>query len=105
MATMVRKQLYITEAQNAVLKRRARQLGVSEAELARRALDRILQEETRGEPPRAATKAAQKRALDELLENARRICAEHHFPEDYRFERDTLYEDRLARHADRSSSE
>jgi hypothetical protein len=102
---MVRKQLYITEAQNAALKRRAQQLGVSEAELTRRALDAVLREETRGEPPRAATKAAQERALDELLENARRISAEHRFPEGYRFDRDALYEDRLTRHAGRTSSE
>lgn len=36
---MVRKQLYITEAQDAALKRKALESGVSEAELVRRALD------------------------------------------------------------------
>jgi hypothetical protein len=35
---MIRKQLYITEAQEEALKAQARSLGVSEAELARRIL-------------------------------------------------------------------
>lgn len=39
---VVRKQLYIEAHQEAQLKRRARELGVSEAELVRRALDAAL---------------------------------------------------------------
>ena len=35
---MIRKQLYITEGQDEVLKEQAQKLGISEAELARRAL-------------------------------------------------------------------
>ena len=35
---MIRKQLYVTEAQEEALKAQARSLGVSEAELARRTL-------------------------------------------------------------------
>ena len=36
---MIRKQLYIGESHDRALKRRARELGVSEAELVRRLLD------------------------------------------------------------------
>jgi len=41
MARMVRKQVYIEERQERQLKRRARELGVSEAELIRQGIDRI----------------------------------------------------------------
>ncbi len=39
MMYMIRKQLYISEAQDAALKERARSSGMSEAEVVRRALD------------------------------------------------------------------
>ena len=42
MMYVIRKQLYIEAHQEAALKRRARELGVSEAELVRRALDAAL---------------------------------------------------------------
>jgi hypothetical protein len=41
MARMVRKQVYITLEHAALLKRRAKELGVSEAELIRRGIDRV----------------------------------------------------------------
>ena len=41
MARMVRKQVYLEDGQNARLKRRAAELGVTEAELIRRALERL----------------------------------------------------------------
>jgi hypothetical protein len=40
MAIMVRKQIYIQKQQEAFLKRRARELGTTEAELIRQAIDR-----------------------------------------------------------------
>ncbi len=40
MSDLVRKQVYITRAQENLLKKKAAQLGVSEAELVREALDR-----------------------------------------------------------------
>ncbi len=40
MATMVRKQIYIKEQQEAKLKRQAKELGTSEADLIRQAIDR-----------------------------------------------------------------
>lgn len=39
---MLRKQLYINEEQERTLKRRSKDLGLSEAELVRRALDAVL---------------------------------------------------------------
>ena len=41
---MIRKQVYIEERQEALLKRHARALGTTEAELIRQALDRSLSE-------------------------------------------------------------
>ncbi len=41
MSRMVRKQIYIEPQQDELLKRRAKELGVSEAELIRRAIDQI----------------------------------------------------------------
>jgi hypothetical protein len=40
MAIMVRKQIYIKRQQEATLKRRAKELGTTEAELIRQAIDR-----------------------------------------------------------------
>lgn len=42
--SMIRKQLYLEERQHRALKRRAAELGVSEAEVMRRALDEALRE-------------------------------------------------------------
>jgi hypothetical protein len=42
MARMVRKQVYIEARQDAALKRRANELGVTEAELIRRGIDETL---------------------------------------------------------------
>jgi hypothetical protein len=39
MAQMIRKQVYIEPLQDAILKKRARMLGISEAEVIRRAID------------------------------------------------------------------
>ncbi len=103
MATMVRKQLYITEAQNAALKRRARKLGVSEAELARQALGGMLQGALKGEAreePRAATEVSRQRALGELIEETRRLARGRRLSEEFREAyrergRAVLYEGRL----------
>jgi hypothetical protein len=43
MVAMVRKQVYIEPAQDRFLKRRANELGVTEAELIRRAIDALAQ--------------------------------------------------------------
>jgi hypothetical protein len=45
MGRMVRKQLYLDDTQDAELARRARMLGVSQAEVVRRAVDQYLADE------------------------------------------------------------
>ena len=92
---MIRKQLYITDYQDRALKRTAKRLGVSEAELVRRALDEFLRE---------ADDAPRRDVLEQLLANTRRLAERHRFPAHYRFDRAELYaerEDRLFESAPR----
>ena len=88
---MVRKQLYISEEHERALKARARELGVSEAELVRRMLDGLLLE---GEGGRGLARSGAAEALEGFLQEADRLSEAHRFPEGYRFDRDELYEDR-----------
>lgn len=83
---MIRKQLYLEESQDKALKRRAKELGISEAEVMRRALDEALKGETK------ATSLAEQ-ALDSFLERADRLAKTHRAPEGYRFDRQALYEE------------
>mgnify|MGYP006440232305 CR=1 FL=1 len=87
---MIRKQLYITEGQNENLKQQARELGMSEAELARRALSEFLFERSPGA-------AARPEALDELLRRTRSLSEKHQLPTGYRFDREELYGGRTGR--------
>ena len=84
---MVRKQLYITELQDRALKRQAKALGVSEAELVRQALDDMLREVP-------GVRAHRREALDRLLDNTRRLAEHHRLVDDYLFDRDALYAER-----------
>jgi hypothetical protein len=86
---MVRKQLYISDEHEQALKARAREMGVSEAELVRRLLDRLL---LSGAPGEAFPFGRAEAALD-FLEVADRIATSHRFPEGYRFDREELYEE------------
>ncbi|MGH3145411.1 MAG: hypothetical protein ACRDTR_06370 [Rubrobacter sp.] len=88
---MVRKQLYISDEHERALKARARELGVSEAELVRRMLDGLLLDAEGGT---GLARAGAAKALEGSLEEADRLAESHCFPEDYRFNRDELYEDR-----------
>lgn len=89
---MVRKQLYISEEHERALKARARELGVSEAELVRRMLDGLLLD---GEGGTGLARAGSARALEGFLGEADRLAESHRFPEGYRFDREELYEDRI----------
>lgn len=80
---MIRKQLYLEETQDRALKRRAKELGVTEAEVVRRALDDALK-------PATQTRENDK-ALDELFAEADAVAKKHSFGE-YRFDRQELYE-------------
>ena len=85
---MVRKQFYISEAQDQALKRRSLEDGISEAELVRRALDHAL-----SETPRVAWCPGRSRAIEELKEtwaNSRSVLSEP-------FNREDLYQERLDR--------
>ncbi|WP_141491725.1 hypothetical protein [Longimonas halophila] len=102
MAAMIRKQLYLTDAQNKVLKQRARELGISEAELARQALDQMLQPSEQGTAPHAETESARQEALSELLRHTRRLAEGRRLPAAFKTAyqtrgRDVLYESRLDR--------
>ena len=86
---MIRKQLYLEETQDQALKQRARELGISEAELVRRALDAALY------PKDNAHLATPRRAaLTKLLDDAKRLSETHAFPKTYHFDRDALYDER-----------
>ena len=82
---MIRKQLYIDPSQDAALKRKARELGVSEAELVRRALDNALSS--------PASKTKRISALQAVLKDAKALSKTHRVPENYRFNREDAYDD------------
>ena len=88
---MVRKQLYISYEHERALKARARELGVSEAELVRRMLDGLLLD---GGERSGLAGAGAAEALEGFLEETDRLAGSHRFPEGYVFSRDELYEDR-----------
>ena len=85
---MVRKQLYLEEAQDKALKRRAKELGVSEAEVVRQALDTAFKNKT------VAPEVKRKKAiLQAFFEEADELAKTHSLPEGYRFDRQALYEE------------
>lgn len=85
---MIRKQLYLEEAQDRALKRRAQELGVSEAEVVRRALDQALRS---GDASLILQRKQQN--LQAFFEDADEIMETRSLPEDFRFERDSTYEE------------
>jgi hypothetical protein len=89
---VVRKQLYISEEHERALKARARELGLSEAELVRRMLDGLLlgREEGRGLGGAGAAEA-----LERLLEEADRLAKSHRFQRGYVVDRYELYKGRV----------
>lgn len=86
---MIRKQLYIKAEQERALKDRARELGISEAELVRWLLDGLMLEEWGG-----GAGGPEMGALDDFFAEADRLAADHSFPDRYSFDREELYEDR-----------
>lgn len=82
---VVRKQLYLREDQDRLLKERARRLGLSEAQLVRMALDRFLS----GEERQATAKA--RASLEAFLAESRHLARTHRFPEGWRLDREALY--------------
>lgn len=92
MMYMVRKQLYLTERQDAELKRKAVEAGVSEAEVVRRALDLafVVGPSTRLRPGRR-----------EAIEALARTWADPDSALVGAFDREALYQERLDRLANR----
>jgi hypothetical protein len=84
--------LYISDEHERALKARARDLEISEAELVRSMLDRLLLK-GEGGSGLSGTEAAE--ALEGFLEEADRLAESHSFSEGYRFDREDLYEDRV----------
>lgn len=87
---VIRKQLYIEPHQEEALKRRSRELGLSEAELVRRALDTALA----GDPatllhPRRTDAAARLVATLDAVARTGTIAPEAH-------DREALYADRMS---------
>lgn len=85
---MIRKQLYLEEAQDKALKRRAKELGVSEAEVVRQALDAALSNDTV-----SPIRKRNKEILQAFFREADELAKTHAFPEGYRFDRQALYEE------------
>jgi hypothetical protein len=90
MAEMVRKQIYIQERQERLLKRISKARGVSEAELIRQAIER----ETVGEKPLLVPN---QEAWDKILCFARSRKALRPTARGYRWNRLDAYEDREKR--------
>jgi hypothetical protein len=88
---VIRKQLYISDEHERALKARAKELGISEAELVRRMLDGLLLD---GEQGGRIAGVGATEALESFLEEADRLAESHRFPTGYLFSRDELYEDR-----------
>lgn len=88
---MVRKQLYIEERHEKALKRRAKALGVSEADIVRQALDAMLSE------GKTAVVPGHSQALRELLDRAAQFSKDQKRPRGPRYRREDLYEERESR--------
>lgn len=90
MTRMVRKQVYIEPRHDALLKRRARELGVTEAELIRRGIEYITAADADEEEEREDAWAE----LDAAMEEAAQVIA----PQTGRqWTREELYEERIDR--------
>ncbi|HET8985261.1 MAG TPA: CopG family transcriptional regulator [Trueperaceae bacterium] len=89
---MVRKQLYLSEAQDAALKERARSSGMSEAEVVRRALDVELLERSH-EAARRWVPGRQE-AVEKLIA----LWSDTSTVVKGRFDREELYAERLDRY-------
>lgn len=90
MTQMIRKQIYVRADQEAMLKKKASQLGVSEAELIREYIDEGVQRPTASE-----REEAKRRLLASMRERAKMRV-----PQTGRdWTRDELYEERFERYS------
>ena len=93
MGRMIRKQVYIEPEQEELLKRRSKELGISEAALIRQAIDRLGPDAAGGKSP----------AARQAWEEAKRVMQERmqlRVPQTGRsWTREEIYEERLARYS------
>jgi len=97
MSTKVRKQIYLERRHEQAIKREAKARGMSEAEVIRQRLDR----EESGEP-RGGDDIS---AVDSFLNAARRWSSKPASSRQWRWNRDELYEERVAKCAGTVSPE
>jgi hypothetical protein len=103
---MTRKQLYIEARQDKALKRRAKILGISEADLVRRAIDHffISANAAPAEGP-TDTVSAREQALADFLARACAVAQSGHRITARGAHRDELYDERLDRWTQRPEDE
>ena len=93
MGRMIRKQVYIEPEQDELLKRRSKELGISEAALIRQAIDRLVPDAAGGKSP----------AARQAWEEAKRVMQERmqlRVPQTGRsWTREEIYDERLARYS------
>ena len=93
MGRMIRKQVYIEPEQEELLKRRSKELGISEAALIRQAIDRLGPDAASGKSP--AARQAWEEELDFIKERM-----QLRVPQTGRsWTREEIYEERLARYS------
>ncbi|ADD26830.1 Tchh; trichohyalin [Meiothermus ruber DSM 1279] len=81
---MVRKQLYLRPEHERLLKQKARETGLSEAELMRQALDQFFRDVDAPLPGHVE-------ALGAFLREAQQISKQHRLPAEWRFRREEAY--------------
>jgi len=87
---MVRKQVYIEPRHDRMLKRRAKQQGVTEAEIIREALDHV-------DAPVVRRRHVDPDAVREAVAFMRSLSARPQQPKGRALTRESLYEDRIGR--------
>lgn len=87
---LVRKQFHIDEKQDRALKRRAKQLGISETEIVRRAIALVLREGQENELPPADHDVA----VAGLIESMTTAARKHELPKGWKLDRERLYAER-----------
>lgn len=92
MAKMVRKQIYIQDRQERLLRRIAETRGVSQAEVVRQAIEGQAARQSRGTGP---SPAAWEEALAFIRSLERRVPSDR---EHQRWSREELYRERLGKH-------
>ena len=100
MKRMVRKQVYLTETENRLLAARAREIGVTEAEIIRRALDRELGLAAEVTLPLIPDPQAIRALVASMRRRASLPVPPDAGPQ--KFNREELYEERLKRFGDQS---